>query len=119
MENNPSNEPLKLCVKCGGLYPISKFYSNPKTKDKLKTNCKYCECVYYRRNYHSENYQNIDGMFKPVKDDYYYMYKVLLNLGYDIKGNVAEQFSKKYNLKYRKRWTKNMNKYSPEDFDFS
>ena len=37
---------MKVCTKCSGEFPESKFYKNPNTRDKLESMCKSCHNLY-------------------------------------------------------------------------
>lgn len=49
----------KQCKKCGQAKPVNGFWSNPKTRDKLKSSCIECTKKYNQEYYNKNRKRNV------------------------------------------------------------
>jgi hypothetical protein len=86
-----NDEEHKYCITCTDLLPVNKFFVMPKNKVGYNVRCKSCEIKRRRDKY---------NLSKPVwitPDD------VLKLLGYDVEGDIHQQFCDRYNLPYKQK----------------
>jgi hypothetical protein len=115
----------KKCRVCEKVKNVKYFYTVKNNKDGFDTKCRMCK-IDYAKNYKKNNpskppkNKNIVGSFdyklSPLKkEDFYSMYKLLEKLGYDIKGDIHQQFIDRHNIPtYKKRNNNSRNKW---DYD--
>jgi hypothetical protein len=111
---------------CGRVKSVASFYKYVKSPDGLNPRCKIC-CSQYQREHRKEktienkkdklNDNRHLSLFNPTQKDYCMMYKMLTNMGYDVKKNIHKQFVNKHSLEYQKRTDDWENKYKLEDCD--
>lgn len=114
----------KKCIICCLDLPMDEFYYNRAAKDKKQSRCKKCVAK-YNQNYRANRIANNTDKKRSYalkltnvkKSDYHKMYKLLKEIGYDVGGNIHEQFCAKYDLKTKIRPKKMQNMYNASDFD--
>ena len=113
----------KVCIKCGIDKPISEYHKSKAFTDGINSKCGLCVNTYNSiRNKKKTKEKKGDtnrhlSLFNPTQKDYCMMYKMLTNLGYDIKKNIHKQFVDRHSLEYQKKIDSWKNKYNLEDCD--
>lgn len=110
---------MKKCRICGREKKEDSFYKNKNYPDGLDTWCKICKSEYAKARNRNKEKLPVDKdrlIFTGMcKSDWCKMYQFLLSLGYDVKNDIHEQFSKRHGLPYKKRPRKNYITFSYED----
>jgi len=106
---------MKVCKTCGQLLPLDQFHKDSKSKDKLNYSCKPCHLSYNRERKKIRRLEILNNpksiKVKPVKKkmditflklkpfnfnrDYKDTLNFLEKIGYDITGDIHEQFLNK------------------------
>jgi hypothetical protein len=121
----------KICKACLKDKPIKEFYKTTAILDGYMNTCKKCkkEGRKIYREYPTPSKFNIEyakseesyGRLSPASpDDYRLLYDFLSSMGYDVNGDVHQQFLDKWNpkvkgkqMKYKKRSLNSQNVYLP------
>ena len=120
----------KKCRVCEQTKEIEKFYVVINNTDGYDHKCKVCRLIhnkYVRNNpvkkrikdevepkvaFDSFNYR----LSTVKKEDFYLMYEFLEKLGYDIKGDIHQQFIDRHNIStYKKRKPESINKWTYDE----
>lgn len=110
---------MKICYKCKIEKPLNHFGRVAKNKDGHSGWCKECYSEY-----HKEWFKNSDrkppedlnyGLNGVTKSDYLVMYEFMESMGYNPNEDISKQFCDKYGLKYKKRRTKDINRFTYEE----
>ena len=96
------------CIECGKIKKISSFPKN-------QTRCKICINNKIRKEVVKDDLGFGPRLTPLTKKDFCNTYKLLMLMGYNIDGDVHEQFTKKYGLPYKERPLLNTLKYLPKD----
>lgn len=98
---------MKRCTGCKETKPIECFGYLKRSQDGRAYRCKECAKLYKQKKEEGSSYFNLYG---ATEEDYETMFLLLQRIGYDIFGDVSQQFCDKWNLKYKKRGLRYMNK---------
>ena len=124
-------EEKKICKACGIEKPVTEYHKNPKMKTGRANVCKKCVALGVRIT--DPNKASVETQLKweklredksrlsPAKpEDYQVLYEFLTIMGYDVNGDVHQQFLDKWNpgvkgrkMKYKKRNGNSANIYLP------
>lgn len=61
---------MKRCKKCGELKAVSEFYKDKKSKDGLRSHCKPCHYVYYKKDYSKAREFNLKRLYGITLEEY-------------------------------------------------
>lgn len=96
----------KVCRKCKLVKKIESFHKNRNYADGYTTWCKACATEAAKKSY-EKNKETPSGsrfiLSNTSLEDYCEMWDFLSKIGYDIHGNIHEQFCEKHNLKKKKK----------------
>ena len=114
----------KMCKACNMIKEIKSFHKNKLFRDGYDTRCKLCkqEGKTSTKKHTKKDFQksikdaeNGLKLSSVRKEDWFGAYDLLSRMGYDLSGNISEQFCTKYGLKYKEKHdTKGLYK-SPKD----
>lgn len=106
----------KVCKRCGKVKKLESFYRNKNYPDGRTIYCKICQSEATKKSY--EKTKDHLKVF-PLRltntylEDYCKMWDFLTQCGYDVQGDIHEQFCEKYNLtKRKKRKSKDENRFT-------
>lgn len=111
----------KICGACLQLKPIKFFHKNVALKTGYDKRCKICKvqgrkCQTKSNTKKIVQRKNALGLYKPTKEDYEMMYRLLKYIGYNPK-NAHQEFTNKWGLPEKNRNNKDRNLFTAEDFD--
>jgi hypothetical protein len=124
-------EEKKVCKACDVEKPVTDYHKNPKMKSGRANTCK--RCVALGKRITDPNRATVEMQLKwerlredksrlsPANpDDYRVLYEFLSIMGYDVNGDVHQQFLDKWNatskkkpMKYKRRSLNSQNVYLP------
>jgi hypothetical protein len=111
----------KICRTCNLELPIDNFYRNTTYRDGRYNDCVPCYNI-KKREYNKNRYNepvkknNDDSPYLQLrgvnKEDYETMYRFFNSIGYNIEGDIHQQFIDRHNIKtYKQRKKRELNKY--------
>lgn len=116
---------MKECKACGKMKDFSQFHKNKFVECGYEGRCKLCKLQgklipknkpkYQKNPRHKQEWADYFRLILTKIEDYSEMYKFFDQIGYDVKGDIHEQFCQKYGLKTTIRKPKNQNQYSKEE----
>jgi hypothetical protein len=103
----------RKCITCGKIKKLTSFNKNKKKGvDGYIPRCKICVANNIHSTIEKEDKSPGPRLTKVSKNDYCNTYKLLRLMGYDITGDVHQQFAEKYDLSYKPKPDANIFKYA-------